>query len=321
MKKITLIFPGQGSQYVGMGKDLLEFPESQVIFEKANKSLDSNITNLMFTGPAEELKLTENTQPAIVTHSIALFERLKPILTARGIHIEQVLGHSVGEFSALVAAGVISIEDAVKAVKNRGKFMQEATPTGVGKMYAILRVPGDVVSKACLEASTNESNVMAANFNEPNQTVISGHSEACSRAINWIETNFEGRSRAIELNVSAPFHSTLMKSAEVKLSSFLSSIELKENDIPYIANVDAKKYESGTSGEIVFNNLVSQVCGSVLWNQSISKLDSSTIFIEVGPGKVLRGLNKKINESFRTYNLDCAEDFINLLEFLDECNL
>lgn len=316
---VTLIFPGQGSQYVGMGKSLMDFPECKAIFNKADEAVGFKLSELCFEGPAESLKETENTQPAIVTHSIALFEKLKTILKERNIEVDRVLGHSVGEYSALVACGSLSIEDATKAVKNRGKFMQEATPMGVGKMYAILRVPSDIVTVACLNASQGDSKVMAANYNEPTQTVISGHAEACDRAVKWLEENFEGRMRAMELQVSAPFHSSLMEPAEHKLNTFLNSIAINENQIPYLANIDAKEYGVGTSKDIIKENLVKQVCGSVLWNQTLARLEDNSIFIEVGPGKVLAGLNKKINPTFKTYSLDSG--FEGLMEFLDECKL
>lgn len=318
---VTLLFPGQGAQYVGMGKSLMDFSESKQVFDKADSALGFKISELCFNGPAEDLKQTENTQPAIVTHSIALFEKLKVILNEKNISIDRVLGHSVGEYSALVAAGSISLEDAVKAVKNRGKFMQEATPNGVGKMFAILRVPSEIVEKACEESSIEDNKVMAANFNEPTQTVISGHAEACERAVKWIEENFEGRSRAMELQVSAPFHSSLMQPAEQKLNTFFDSISINDNEIPYVANINTEEYPKGTAGKVVKENLVKQVCGSVLWSQSISKLSEKDIFIEVGPGKVLTGLNKKINKEFKTYALDSDAGFEGLMEFLNDCNL
>jgi [acyl-carrier-protein] S-malonyltransferase len=316
---VTLLFPGQGAQYVGMGKNLMDFSESKTVFDKADSALDFKISELCFEGPVEQLVLTENTQPAIVTHSIALFEKLKTILDEKNISITRVLGHSVGEYSALVAAGSISLEDAVRSVKNRGKFMQDATPSGVGKMFAVMRVPSEIVAKACAVSSTEDNKVMAANFNEPTQTVISGHAEACARAVEWITENFEGRSRAIELKVSAPFHSSLMKPAEHKLNTFFDSISIKDNEIPYVANVNTQEYPIGTNGDVIRENLVNQVCGSVLWAQSIAKLDENEIFIEVGPGKVLTGLNKKINKEFKTYTLDSDKGFEGLVEFLNEC--
>lgn len=316
---VTLIFPGQGSQYVGMGKNLLNYNECKSIFEKADQTLNYSISKLCFEGPEEVLKQTENTQPAILTHSIALFEKLKILLAQKNIKIDRVLGHSVGEYGALVAAGSLNFQDAVKAVHMRGKYMQAAVPTGQGKMYALLRVPQDVVEKACIDASSTNSQVMAANFNEPGQIVISGHSEACDKAVAWIKENFPEKHMAIALAVSAPFHSSLMLPAEEKLSQFLTNVEFKSNQIPYIANIDAKEYKQNTEPVEIKNNLIKQVCGSVLWNQSLQNLKDDTVFIEVGPGKVLTGLNKKINKSFKTYTLDSETSFDGLVEFLNDC--
>lgn len=314
MKSVTLLFPGQGSQYVGMGKNLAQFESSQNIFKQANESLGFSITSLMSEGPGEKLALTEFTQPAIVTHSVALFEQLKTVLSKKDIKVDRVLGHSVGEYSALVAAGALKFSDAVKAVNLRGKYMQEATPEGVGAMYAILRVPGEIVAKACDEVSTELEKVMCANFNDPTQVVISGHANACEKAVKWLADNYDGRQMAKQLNVSAPFHSSLMKPAEKNLSEFLNSIEFNSNTTPYIANIDAKEYS--TDGETIKQNLVTQVCGSVLWEQSIAALDDSTLCIEVGPGKVLTGLNKRINKNIKTYTLDSEASFAGLEEFL-----
>ena len=314
MKKVTLLFPGQGSQYVGMGKNLFDLPEAKTVFEKANASLGFDITSLCFEGPEEKLKLTEFTQPAIVTHSIALFEVLKTKLAEQGYEVERVLGHSVGEYAALVAAGTLKFEDAVKAVNLRGKYMQEAVPAGKGKMYAILRVPGDIVAKACEAVSTETEQVMCANFNDPTQVVISGHSAAADKAVEWLKENYEGKQMAKELAVSAPFHSSLMEPAEKKLSEFLNTIEFSANTTSYIANIDAKEYK--TDGEAIKQNLIKQVCGSVLWTQSLTELPDETVFIEVGPGKVLSGLNKRINKNFKTYTLDSETGFEGLSEFL-----
>lgn len=309
---VTLLFPGQGSQYVGMGKSL----EDKNIFQIADQTLGLSLSTLCFEGPEAELNLTKNTQPAIVTHSIGLFQKLKQYLDKNNIKIDRVLGHSVGEYAALVAAGALRAEDAIKAVHYRGQYMQEAVPAGEGAMYAILRVPGDIIAKACQQVSTSESVVMPANFNEPSQTVISGHTEACQKAVDWLKTNYEGKQMAIPLKVSAPFHSSLMKPAEQKLAEHLKTLEFKSNDIEYIANINAKKYDAGTRGDLIRNNLIEQVCGSVRWTDSISSLPSDTIFIEVGPGSVLKGLNKKINKDLRTYNLDSEAGFEGLKEFL-----
>ncbi len=312
--KVTLIFPGQGSQYVGMGDKVLEYPECSAIFNQADQALDFSISNLCHEGPEEKLKLTEFTQPAIVTHSVALYEKLKTILDKKGIEVERVLGHSVGEYSALVASGALRFEDAVKAVNLRGKYMQEAVPAGKGAMYAILRVPGEIVAQACSAVSDDSEQVMCANFNDPTQVVISGHAAACEKAIAWLKENFEGKQMAKELPVSAPFHSSLMKPAEEKLASFLKNVPMAVNSTPYIANIDATEYI--TDGETIKSNLIDQVCGSVLWTQSMQTLPDETICIEVGPGKVLSGLNKRINKTFKTYTLDSDLSFAGLEEFL-----
>lgn len=300
MKKVTLVFPGQGSQYVGMGKNL----KSDHYFKLADEALGYSIKNLCYEGPESDLKLTENTQPAIVTHSIALFEELKNILKSKDVQIERVLGHSVGEYSALVAAGAIDFKDAVKAVHFRGKYMQEAVPVGKGTMYAILKQPEKTIRDACMAASNPDSQVSPANFNEPNQTVISGEKLACERAIKWMEDITGARVKAIELQVSAPFHCALMKPAEIRLKSVLDSIKFHSLSIPYMANVDAVEYALSTKPEKIRENLISQVCGSVLWSQSIQKLAPNTVIIEVGPGKVLAGLIKKINPEIKVISLD-----------------
>ncbi len=302
-KNVTLLFPGQGSQYVGMGKSL-EGQAPYQLFERANQKLEFSLSKICFEGPEEDLKLTANAQPAILTYSIALYEKLKPILDKKNINIDQVLGHSVGEYSALVAAGVLSFEDAVQAVNLRGQFMQDAVPAGKGKMYAIVKVDEALVRKACEEVSTPESQVMPANFNDPSQIVISGEANACDRAVNWLHENFEGKMRAIELKVSAPFHSSLMKPAAIKLENAFEAFNFNKNSIPYIANINTEKYEVNTDPSIIKENLIKQVDGSVLWTQSIQKLADNTICIEVGPGRVLAGLVRKINPNITVISLD-----------------
>jgi len=302
-KSVTLIFPGQGAQYVGMGK-ALEGEPSYEYFNKANEALGFSLSTLMFEGPEDDLKLTENTQPAILAHSVALFQKVKNILDGKGITIDRVLGHSVGEYAALVAAGVLSFEDAVKAVNLRGKFMQEAVPAGKGKMYAVMKVSEDMIRKACEEASTETEKVMPANFNEPNQIVISGEANACDRAVKWMEENIEDPFRAVELKVSAPFHSSLMEPAAKKLNEAFGNFTFNENNVPYVANIDAKEYASGTSPETIKENLFKQVDGSVLWTQSIQGLADDTVCIEVGPGRVLMGLLRKINRNIKVISLD-----------------
>jgi len=317
--KVNLIFPGQGSQYVGMFNSFSN-DEFQNTFDQADNALGFSIKNLCLEGPEEQLKLTAYTQPAIVTHSVATFRVLNKILDSKKIEINSVLGHSVGEYSALVAAGSLEFKDAVKAVNQRGTFMQEATPSGVGKMYAVLRVPSDIIEKACKEVSTEDCKAMPANYNEPGQTVISGHAKACDDAIEWLKVNYEGKQMAIPLKVSAPFHSSLMEPAAQKMKDFLETISVKENSIDYVANIDATK-KSNLNADKIKDNLIKQVCGSVLWAQSLSTFPDDSIFIEVGPGKVLTGLNKKINKNFKTFTMD-QEDSIEKLEiFLNECKL
>ncbi len=311
-KSVTLLFPGQGSQYVGMGKDLDHY-----YYDKGNEILGYDLKKLMHEGPEEELKLTHNTQPAILKHSITIYNHLKPLLAKYDIKVDRVLGHSVGEYAALVAAGVLSPYDAIHAVHLRGKFMQEAVPVGKGKMYAILKVPANVVEEACRAASEPGSEVMPANFNDPTQIVISGESLACQRAVAWLLENYKEAHRAMELNVSAPFHSSLMKPAADKLKEAFHRFKWHENTVPYIANVDAKEYGPGTSPETIINNLYHQAYGPVLWTQSIEALPSDTLCLEVGPGKVLMGLVRKINKEIKVIPLDKDEAF-NELEAIFE---
>ena len=314
-KKVVLLFPGQGSQYVGMGS-ALEGHSSFELLKEANEALGYDISKLMLEGPEEELTLTANTQPAILTHSIALYNKLQETLKNHDVEITAVMGHSVGEYAALVAAGALSFSHAVKAVNKRGTYMQEAVPPGKGKMYACLKVPGDIIEKACLEASTEDSKVMPANYNEPNQTVISGHADACERAIKWIEENHQDPHRLVELNVSAPFHSSLMVPARENMAKFFETVSFNDNTLPYIANIDAKKYGAGTNGETIKQNLIEQIDGAVRWTQSFSSLDDDTICIEVGPGKVLMGLARKINRNIKVISLDKDGAFESLMEAL-----
>ncbi|POB13984.1 ACP S-malonyltransferase [Halobacteriovorax sp. DA5] len=316
MKKVVLIFPGQGSQYVGMGKSLEGHPSFELL-EEANGALGYNLSKIMLEGPEEELTLTQNTQPAILTYSIGLFQKAKEILDAAGVEVSCVLGHSVGEYPALVAAGALSFEDALRAVHNRGKYMQEAVPAGMGKMYAVMRVPADIVEKACKEASTEGNEVMPANFNEPGQIVISGHADACDKAVSWISENFSEPHKTVELKVSAPFHSSLMKPARENMAAFFNDVTFNKTTIPYIANIDAKKYQIGTDGEVVKENLIKQIDGSVLWTQSFASLDDDTLCVEVGPGRVLMGLARKINRNIKVISLDKDGAFDELREALN----
>ncbi len=303
--KVTLVFPGQGTQYVGMGKvfsDTAHFP-------RANQATGYDLRKLMLEGPADDLKLTENTQPAIVAHSLMMFDKLAPILNNKDIVIDRVLGHSVGEYAALAAAEVMTFEEAVNAVHYRGKFMQESVPAGKGTMYAILKQDEALIREACEASSTEEEKVSPANYNEPNQIVISGDKYACERAIRLMEQRTQGKVKAIELQVSAPFHCQLMKPAEQKLKAVLDKISFKAPRYAYIANVDAVEYGTDVNPALIKENLLKQVCGSVLWTQSIQKLPDDTVIIECGPGKVLAGLVKKINPNLKVISLDTESGF------------
>lgn len=303
--KVTVVFPGQGTQYVGMGGLF----SATAHFARANEATGYDLKKLMLEGPAEELKMTENTQPAIVAHSLMLFDKLAPLLEQKNITVERVLGHSVGEYAALAAAGAMTFEEAVRAVHFRGKFMQEAVPQGKGTMYAILKQDEKIIREACEAASTSEEKVSPANFNEPSQIVISGDKFACESAIRLMEEKTGARVKAIELQVSAPFHCALMKPAELKLKPVLDGIKFQPLKNAYIANVDAKEYGTDTNPEIIKENLLKQVCGSVLWTHSIQTLSDDTIIIECGPGKVLSGLIKKINPNLKVISLDSETGF------------
>jgi [acyl-carrier-protein] S-malonyltransferase len=317
MKKVNLLFPGQGSQYIGMNKRFKDIPECWDVFKKADEALGFKLSELCLTGDESELRLTQNTQPAIVATSTAYHLYLKKLIGDQ-IEINTVLGHSVGEYSALVASGSLKLEDAVLAVRERGRHMQNSTPVGVGSMYAIIRVPSDQVETACKAVSNSESQVMPANFNEPTQTVISGHSDACQRAVDWLKENYEGKFLAKELKVSAPFHSSLMSPAQSEMKKVLAEIEINSNEINYIANIDAKVYERGTDPEMIRENLIKQISGSVHWYKSFYNLAEDQKYIEVGAGKVLTGLNKKINSHFQTFNMDNDDVEKTIQGFLDE---
>ncbi|MBF0359552.1 MAG: ACP S-malonyltransferase [Oligoflexia bacterium] len=341
-KSIIIVFPGQGSQYVGMGKSFLSSENSQYkhlheYFVRADRALSSTIdyplSEIVFNGPQEKLKLTQNTQPALVTYEVALFSEVKKILDSKNIAIDFVLGHSVGEYSCLVAAEVLDFEDAVRVVNLRGKYMQEAVPVGVGKMIAILKVPEESVRSACIEASksgdgVNCEEVMPANYNDPDQIVISGHVAACDRVIKILEERVApSRVRYVPLEVSAPFHSTLMRPAAQRLESELQKIQFNKNKITYIANVDAKEYKVGSDPNIIRMNLVNQVAGSVLWSQSmkvpqsengnVDNQISEILCIEVGPGKVLKGMIKKIRPEMKVISVCDENSFSELIKELD----
>ena len=292
---MAFLFPGQGSQSVGMGKELAEkYPVARQAFAEADEALGYNLSQLCFEGPEEKLRLTEITQPAILTASVAAWR----VLQEKGVNPGFVAGHSLGEYSANVAAGTISFADAVRTVRKRGKYMQEAVPVGVGAMAAILGMDLERVTAVCAEAAQGEV-CEPANINSAEQIVISGHAPAVERATRLASER--GAKRAIMLPVSAPFHCSLMKPAQDRLAADLQSLPFKQPAVPIVGNVDAAVIEDGDRAR---DALIRQVTGAVKWEQSVRLLIARGVqaFVEVGPGKVLCGLMRQIDRSRTSLN-------------------
>lgn len=304
----VFLFPGQGSQSVGMGKELAEhYAVARQTFEEADDALGYKLSQLCFDGPEERLRLTEITQPAILTVSVAAWR----VLDQKGLKPDFVAGHSLGEYSAHVAAGTLSFRDAVRTVRNRGQYMQEAVPVGVGAMSAILGMEPDKVAAVCKDAAHGEV-CSEANINSPEQIVISGNTGAVERATRLAEER--GAKKAKMLPVSAPFHCSLMKPAQDRLAEDLKKLEFSNPVIPVACNVDAVLVEDAESSR---DALIRQVTGAVRWDESIRLLISRGVqrFVEVGPGKVLWGLMRQID---RTPSASYVNDKASLQKTLEQ---
>ncbi|HEV2704807.1 MAG TPA: ACP S-malonyltransferase [Pyrinomonadaceae bacterium] len=299
---IAYIFPGQGAQYAGMGRELAEqFAAARTVFEEADEALGFALSKLCFEGPAEELQLTENTQPAILATSVAALRAME----AEGFPAPDfVAGHSLGEYSALVAAGGLSLRDAVRIVRARGRYMQEAVPVGVGAMAAILGAEMETIRQACADAAEGEV-CEPANINSPGQVVIAGHAGAVERASALLKER--GAKRAVKLNVSAPFHCALMRPAQERLARDFEQIDFSDLRVPLVSNVDAAPVRRAPEAR---EGLVRQVAAAVRWRESVEFLvgAGAQVFVEVGPGKVLSGLVRQTagKDAVRCLNVEDA---------------
>ncbi|MCP3777371.1 MULTISPECIES: ACP S-malonyltransferase [unclassified Paenibacillus] len=312
MGKTAFIFPGQGSQAVGMAKDAYEaVPAATEVFRQADERLGFALSALIFEGPDTALKQTSNTQPALLTASIALYEAFKEKM---GVHPDYVAGHSLGEYSALVASGVLAFEDAVEIVRTRGEFMEQAIPDGQGGMAAVLGADREALAALCRDITESGQLVELANINCPGQIVVSGTKEGVAAVAERVKE--AGGKRAITLEVSGPFHSSLMKEAATKLSGKLGAVNFSKAQIPVVANVTAKPVREGSE---IRQLLVDQVYSPVLWEDSVTWLLEQGVdtFVEFGPGSVLTGLVKKIDKTVKLYNISSLESFASVTEALE----
>ena len=311
MSKLAFVFPGQGAQKVGMGKDFFDnYDVAKKMFKEADEALGYSIMKMCFEGPEEDLKLTANTQPAILTISCIANE----ILKENGVQPEITGGHSLGEYSALVAAGVLKFQDAVALVHKRGAYMQEAVPVGEGGMAAIIGVDREKIVEICQSVSA-ESPVQAVNFNCPGQIVIAGATRGVELAVE--ELKAAGAKKAVILPVSAPFHSTLMKPAAEKLAVELDKVTLFDARIPVVANVNAQVL---TKAEDIKASLVAQAASPVLWEDCVAKMKEfgADVLLEAGPGKTLCGFNRRIDKSIKSLNVEDVESLEKSLDYFKE---